>query len=289
MKALIDIMKVAGVTIPGMTCEDYATFLTYLTEDCPPVTSTSLYVNWECTPDKNHLCPEISRRFDEVQNVLVEKISEEKTCKMSYFGKIEITTKAGETKEVLKPMYEDVNIKFILNFISKLLPKAIHHRNLLKNYRSNIEKTLENLPNCPIIDVDFSENLTGPVPEEPQDYHFTQHQLTVHSGMIKYHGEKQNHPYFSSDLKHDQSFVRAAIEEMVSEIDLTTPNMCVIIQSDNCSNQYKSSANFFDLQELSDRYKVPIVRIYGVAGHGKNEIDAVGRGAWVTPLAPPII
>ena len=50
----------------------------------------------------------------------------------------------------------------------------------------------------------------------------------------------------------------------------------LIIESDNCCNQYKSAKSFYLLQQLSNLYNVPICRIYGVAGHSKSEVDSVG-------------
>ena len=31
-----------------------------------------------------------------------------------------------------------------------------------------------------------------------------------------------------------------------------------------------------NIQELSDKYKIEIIRIYNIAGHGKSEVDHVG-------------
>lgn len=49
----------------------------------------------------------------------------------------------------------------------------------------------------------------------------------------------------------------------------------LIIESDNCKAQYKSAEHFFHQQQLSNEYKRQVVRIYGVTGHGKGEIDHV--------------
>ena len=50
----------------------------------------------------------------------------------------------------------------------------------------------------------------------------------------------------------------------------------IIMSSDNCTAQYKSSQHFNDLKTIANVYKINIIRIYGIPGHGKNEIDAVG-------------
>jgi len=171
---------------------------------------------------------------------------------------------------------KQVNIEFIINFIENLLPNIVHHRNLLANFRAEYPRVLESLSTVEI-HVDFSENLTLTLPEEIQSMYWGQAktQVTIHSGILKFQGNKTYHPYFSDDLTHDQSFVNVTLYQMLSSIEIE-PKTSLIITSDNCKGQYKSTQNFFDLQRLSNHYQCTIVRIYGIAGHGKNEVDAVG-------------
>ena len=63
--------------------------------------------------------------------------------------------------------------------------------------------------------------------------------MTIHSGIVKLHGEKSYHPYVSNDCKHDQKFAKLVLEEMLDTVD-TIPEICVI-ESDNCAAQYKSA------------------------------------------------
>ena len=53
------------------------------------------------------------------------------------------------------------------------------------------------------------------------------------------------------------------------------PELCVI-ESDNCTSQYKSAHHFHDIQAISDQIQIPIIRLYSVAGHGNGEVDHVG-------------
>jgi len=53
------------------------------------------------------------------------------------------------------------------------------------------------------------------------------------------------------------------------------PEMCVI-ESDNCSSQYKSAQAFDDMQSISNKLNIPVIRIFSIAGHGKGEVDHVG-------------
>ena len=43
--------------------------------------------------------------------------------------------------------------------------------------------------------------------------------------------------------------------------------------SDNCTFLHKSVQHFHHLQKLATELKTTIIRIYGIAGHGKNEVD----------------
>ena len=56
------------------------------------------------------------------------------------------------------------------------------------------------------------------------------------------------------------------------------PDTMLVVENNNCANQYKSAKSFYLIQQLSNLYNVPICRIYRVAGHGKNEVDSVGGG-----------
>ena len=53
---------------------------------------------------------------------------------------------------------------------------------------------------------------------------------------MKVDGIKPYHRYNSNDKKHDQSFVKVAIEEMLKETAVRIGSK-IIIESDNCSSQ----------------------------------------------------
>ena len=66
---------------------------------------------------------------------------------MLYFDKVESKTKKGKVVKRLKAVPVDANIPFVIDFIEKMLPKIIHHRNLLKNYRTNLGTLIESIEN----------------------------------------------------------------------------------------------------------------------------------------------
>ena len=127
------------------------------------------------------------------------------------------------------------------------------------------------------IDLDFSENLQIPGKFEPQSLHWAHQQLTVHSGVLKNNGEKSYHAYLSNDKKHDQFFVDVATREMLSEAEIPTgEDVFIIMETDNCSSQYKSATHFHLVQELVDELNTKIIKVFSVPEHGKGEVDHVG-------------
>ena len=68
-------------------------------------------------------------------------------------------------------------------------------------------------------------------------------------------------------------FVSKVLDEMLAD---TEHSKTIVIESDNCSSQYKCTAHFFKLQSISNDWNATIIRCYCVAGHGKGGVDHVG-------------
>ena len=49
----------------------------------------------------------------------------------------------------------------------------------------------------------------------------------------------------------------------------------IIIESDNCAGKYKFSQHFFDVQQIANTYDKTVIRVFGISGHGKGEVDHV--------------
>ena len=168
-----------------------------------------------------------------------------------------------------------------LNLLKKLLPEVVHHRNKLRLFR-NPKKIFMGFFECIYMDVDFAENLTIDIKWEPQSLHWCKKQVTIHSGIVKTSdGQKTYHPYVSDSREHEQPFVSIAINKMLSTMDANGENV-ILLESDNCSGQYKSAEHFHDLQNLSNKENKTVIRFYGVEGHGKGEVDHVGGIAKVS-------
>ena len=117
--------------------------------------------------------------------------------------------------------------------------------------------------------------MTLDVKFEPQSLHWVKKQITIHSGIVKNNGDKSYHPYVSDTLKHDQVFVKFAIMDMLENTNIANIST-IIIESDNCKAQYKSAHHYDDLQEITNMLNKTLIRVFGVAGHGKGEVDHVG-------------
>ena len=265
--ALIEIAKKQKISLEFGS---YKEFFDVLTEKC---TKDNLaYINWDCTPNKKSTCIDIEQKWEKMKTTLIDA-DDQTTVKFQYFIKEQVLNKKGKLVKRLKLVTTKADISFILSFISDMLSSIIHHRNQLKHYRNTIHN-VHQLFNAAVIDVDFSENLQVPVKYEPQSLHWSHEQVTVHSGLMKFEGEKSYHPYLSDDKKHDQHVVEVALCEMIKE--LPTIPKTLIIESDNCSQQYKSAMHFFSIQKLANLHQTKIIRIYGIAEHGKGEVDHVG-------------
>ena len=251
---------------------NYYSFFNFLAKHCTKDTMTHL--SWECTPSKDEMCNEISHQWNELKSSILNSDDKATTVNMQHFQTLEVVTKKGKLVTRLKAISTAANFEFITDFIEQRLSSIIHHRNQLKHYRFTLGVFKENFDTISL-DIDFSENLSIPVKYEPQSLHWSHQQVTIHSGIRKIKGEKSYHPYVSNDLKHDQQFMQLAITEMLREVEIQADEY-IVIESDNCSSQYKSSAHFHGMQLLTNNWNVNIIRVYGIAEHGKGEVDHVG-------------
>ena len=186
---------------------------------------------------------------------------------------VEFTSKKGITSEHLKPVEKMSSLPDIVSFADSILPSIINHRNHLCHYRNAIHSFEDNF-DVFYLDIDYSENLSIPVKFELQPMHWHKDTITVHSGIVKLHGGKWYHPCLSNGKRHDQTYIKLVLKKMLESVP-SMPEMC-IIESDNCNVQYKSAQHFEAIHCLSTTFKIPIVQIFSIAGHGKGEVDHVG-------------
>ena len=144
----------------------------------------------------------------------------------------------------------------------------------MKYYRNAIAIFRE-LFNSLLVDIDFSENLSVPVKFEQQNLHWSHRQVTLHSGIAKTSSEKNYHVHLPDDRSHDQSFVHLALTNMINNAK-APDHSYIVTKSDNCKVQFKSFAHFWSIQELANKYAVPIILVFSIVKHGKGKADHVG-------------
>ena len=269
IKALIDLCH--AQSIDTGTVLDYYPFFDLMTKHCEPAETS--HVSWDCVKDKKELCHHIKEQWNKFSTQILEKSNEDVKIKFQHFEKVQHVNKNGKISDKLKAVTDDVCTKFIIDFISELLPKIICHRNHLKHYQTVLPIFKEYFAGV-LMDVDYSKNLSIPVKFEPQSLHWSHAQVTVHSGMVKTPTEKTYHPYISDEKKHDQVFAQLCIEHMMNEITVDHKKLPVVIESDNCRSQYKSALYFWGMQKIADEKEITVIRIYRIAEHGK--------GRWTT-------
>ena len=76
----------------------------------------------------------------------------------------------------------------------------------------------------------------------------------------------------SDSRVYDQAFVILAMIEMIKSTDV--PDAVIVIKSDNCLGQYKSH-HFTNMQHLANKLNHTVIRVFGIADHGKGEVDHV--------------
>ena len=220
--------KKSGIVL---SFDSYEIFFEKLYKNCGAGNQT--YIPWECTPNKTDVSLDILKEFKKLLQPM-DRSSEvilftrfEKKIVMDAKGNI-ILNKQGNPVTRLVPVQDHVNAKFLVNFMRELLPKLVHHGNMLKLYHNLKAAFLENLE-CTYIDIDFSENLTVGIKWEPQSLHWSKKQVTVHSGIVKVNGNKVYHPYVSNSRVHDQIFVKSALEEMIESTDGLNDSTTLVI------------------------------------------------------------
>ena len=105
--------------------------------------------------------------------------------------------------------------------------------------------------------------------------------------QYSYDFEKYYPPYLYNDLTHDQNLRKPVTREEGIAIVISTFD--IVTESDNRSFRCKSADQLYDLQCISNHTSTPSIRIFGIGGHGKEEVGDVAKiasrreianGAW---------
>ena len=117
------------------------------------------------------------------------------------------------------------------------------------------------------IELDFSENLALKPKHEVQDAHFFGKQYSLHCLIVE-PGENKCVYHLSDDTNHDPVFVKEVLRDIFKRWNIKDET--IIIKSGNAPTWYKSTFAFQFMMNLSNKYNVQIIRIYGAAGYGHD-------------------
>ena len=146
-----------------------------------------------------------------------------------------------------------------------------------------------------IFHMDYSENISGAPMHESQSSHFNKNQYFLHCAVghnLNENNEVTNTYYhhLSDGMRHDYAFTGHVIEELIANANTEVGQLEVIrLKSDNCSSQYKSKRVFMFYQQLAEASGKVIIVYCGVAGNGKDIVDAMSSFGAKDPLRKEIV
>lgn len=85
-----------------------------------------------------------------------------------------------------------------------------------------------------------------------------------------------NHPYISVSIKHDQTFVKLVIEEMINSIDIEENNVIIIVPIAHPNISPEDIFLIFNIHTIADNLNRTVFRVFGVLNNGKSKVDHVG-------------
>lgn len=178
----------------------------------------------------------------------------------------------------------------LLEKLLNIRNKYLYHRYQIHQDRFLWPKILAT--SIPVFHLDYSENLQFTAKKEAQAAHFNKVATSLHCTVV--HDRDENGEvlnkyvyHFSDNITHDASFTFCVIKDLIASL---YPDLLIIrLKSDNCSTQYKCRHTFFRHKKLSVELGKIIVVYYGVAGHGKGLVDAMGGFGVKTPLRKAIL
>jgi hypothetical protein len=212
---------------------------------------------------------------NEVSSVLQVELQEEETITFQRF-EYEVTEKFGRK---LAELNTTQTVEEVVDYISsKMAGYVSHSTQRTRDYIFWKIWEKEILPSCTFVFADFAENLSLPIQKEPQSLYWIRKQISLHGEIIKYRTEingeevKIYSAHVSDDRDHDQVYVRKSLDDIIQGYPV---NKALVVRSDNAQH-FKSAENFDDLQQISNKLGKTVVRVFGIAGHGKGEIDSCG-------------
>ena len=109
-------------------------------------------------------------------------------------------------------------------------------------------------------ELNFSENLALKPKHEVHDAWFSGKHYSLHCSIVE-PGENKYVYHLSDNTNHDSTFVNEVLEDIFKRCNIKDES--IIIKSDNSPTQYKNKFAFQSMTNISNKYNVRIIRIYG--------------------------
>ena len=203
------------------------------------------------------------------------------------FDYVNHTGKDGKERRHLDIVQRKTNPYALIKHLRKELEGFSRHLFNAKWQRVQWQNLIENLPPDHLaIEMDFSENYSCTLQEEPQSIYWSHTQVTIHScvlwrpivgtDMSEDTHVKEHWLIISDDLHHDFHVVQHSFQQIIMpKLKEMGCNITKIHQrTDTCAAQYRSKNTFLDLSTSEQDLGVPRQVNYSGAGHGKGEVDA---------------
>ena len=149
----------------------------------------------------------------------------------------------------------------------------LYYRSIVDNIKAVLPKIRESFTGK-YIEMDFSQDIALKTKDEDQTAQFSGKQQFLHCSIVIDGNDALSYVYrLSDDTGHDPTFVDEVLNDIFGRWNIR--NETILLKSDNAGNQYKDKYAFVYYQNLTDKYNVRLIRLYGAAGHGKELIDAM--------------
>ena len=246
----------------------YDVFKSYLLQSCVRDTYSVL-----CEDCESGQCGHWEKHFSGLTSKISAVATKNKITKKFTYTRFEYV-KTEEFGTKLQPITSPQSLEEISAYLGSKLHKFIEHSNTYLRERTlwKILKPFTISNQSALIVIDFSENLSIPVQNEPQTMYWVRKQVSIMS-VISETPLKTYYGHLSESRIHDQVYTKESIVEIIRSIP---PQEQYVIRSDN-ANHFKCAQCFYDLQIISDEFLATIVRVYGISGHCKGEVDSADR------------
>ena len=204
--------------------------------------------------------------------------------------KNEVPTMTGEVKIVTSSERVNCSEHFdeCVTKLNALKSKYILHRYYVCNHKKVFDEICETIPSIgPIYWWDYSENVKNTPKFEAQEHGYCAKQISLFCTVNMLGNNKREYIYhFCDNNLHDVCFTGTVAEDIFEhhfEGDIFR------VKSDNCKVQFKCKWVFAFWKRFSAKHGIPVILYYGVEGHGKGLVDAMGSFGVKQPIRQEII